>query len=57
MLVGLIACPTYNIIIFKIATLDLEGVYVRPAMKFQPTIKEILFTLLLIAGKIKWKIF
>ena len=49
----LIIYSTYNEMIIKIATLDLEGVYMRPEIKFQPTIKEILFTLVFIAGEIK----
>ena len=31
----------------------LEGFYMRPEMKFQPTINKIVFTLLFIVGKMK----
>ena len=39
----------FNLLLIRIR------IYVRPEMKFQPTIKEILFTLLFIVGEVKMK--
>ena len=39
--------------ICNVSILNKEGVYMKPEMKFQPTIEKILFTLLFTVGEMK----